>query len=255
MIASEREKALARTAGDRIGNINFRRKLLATFVLIHGAFGGAWRWEKVIPLLEQAGHKVIAPDLPGHGEKSEATTEGLTLKTYADFVVDILDQQPEPVILVGHSMAGMIISQAAEYRPDKIKKLVYLCAFLLKEGECLRSKGGGHHDPINAPYEIFKETFYGDCSDEEALKARARLVPEKASVIAATPVHITAGNYGRIPRIYIECLRDNAIKPAMQKQMYMDLPCERVISMDASHSPQTSRPEELARNLISALSD
>jgi len=226
---------------------------LETFILIHGAFGGAWRWEKVVPLLEKAGHKVIAPDLPGHGEKCEATTEGLTLKSYTDFVTEILDRQPAPVILVGHSMAGMIISQVAEYRPEKIKKLVYLCAFLLKDGESLRSRGGGHHDPINAPYEVFKETFYGDCSDEEARKARARLVPEKASVIAATPVCITEKNYGRIPRVYIECLRDNAIKPAMQNQMYTDTPCERVISMDSSHSPQTSRPEELAANLLSVI--
>jgi pimeloyl-ACP methyl ester carboxylesterase len=228
---------------------------MATFVLIHGAFGGGWRWEKVIPLLEQAGHKVIAPDLPGHGEKCDVSTEGLTLKSYTDFVSDILDKQTEPVILVGHSMGGLIVSQTAEYRTDKIKKLVYVCAFLLKDGQSLRSKGGGHHDPINAPYEVFKETFYGDCSDDEAMKARSRLVPEKAAVIGATTLHITEGNYGRIPRVYIECLLDNAIKPAVQKEMYTEMPCQRVISMEASHSPQTSRPEELARNLLSVLND
>ena len=134
---------------------------METFVLIHGARHGGWCWNKVIPLLEKAGHKVMAPDLPGHGENKNTAT---TLQGYVDRVLEVLDRQPEPVILVGHSMGGMVISQAAEYRPDKIKKLVYVCAFLLRDGESLQSRGGGHHDPTNVPYEVIKEIFFGDCS-------------------------------------------------------------------------------------------
>lgn len=225
---------------------------MATFVLIHGAFSGAWCWDKVIPLLEKAGHRAIAPDLPGHGNKKKIPTEEITPQSYADCVIEILDGQPEPAILVGHSMGGMVISRAAEYRPDKIRKLVYVCAFLLGEGESLRSKGGGHHDPLNASYAVFKKTFYGDCSDEDVKRAKALLVPEPPT-IAVTPIHITEENYGRLPRVYIECLRDNAISLSIQKQMYTEMPCERVITMDTSHAPLLSKPEELAKNLISVL--
>ena len=225
---------------------------MAMFVLIHGAFHGSWCWDKVIPLLEKAGHRTIAPDLPGHGKNKKTATEEITLQSYVDCVIEVLDRQPEPVILVGHSMGGMVISQAAEYRPDKIKKLVYVCAFLLRDGESLRSRGGGHHDPLNAPYEVFKDTFYADCSDEVVKRARALLVPEPGT-IAGTPIHITEENYGRLLRVYIECLRDNAIKPSVQKQMYTDMTCERVITMDTSHVPLLSAPEELAKNLISVL--
>ena len=110
---------------------------METFVLIHGAHHGSWCWKMVTPLLEKAGYNVIAPDLPGHGENKKKAIEEITLNDYLDCIFEVLDRQPEPVILVGHSMGGLVISQVAEYRPNKIKKLVYLCAVLLKNGESL----------------------------------------------------------------------------------------------------------------------
>lgn len=225
---------------------------MATFVLIHGAFCGAWRWDKVIPLLEKAGHKVVAPDLPGHGNNLKIPREKITRQSYVDCVIEVLDRQTEPVILVGHSMGGTVISEVAEHRPDKIKKLVYVCAFLLKDGESLRSRGGGHLSPLTASFADFKKTLYADCSDEDVRRAKERLVPEPGT-IAGTPIHITRENYGRVPRVYIECLKDNAIPPAVQKQMYTDTPCEGVISMNTSHSPMVAAPEELAKNLLSVI--
>jgi pimeloyl-ACP methyl ester carboxylesterase len=225
---------------------------MATFVLIHGAFSGGWTWCKVIPFLEKAGHTVFAPDMPGHGKNRMTSAQEITLQTCVDCVIDILDRQVEPAILVGHSMGGMIISQTAEQRPHKIKKLVYVCGFLLKDGESLLSRGGGHHDPINAPYEKFKEFLCEDCADADAKWMRALLVPP-AGKLAGTAIHVTSKNYGRIPRIYIQCLRDKAIPPPVQKQMYTDTPCERIITMDTSHMPLISAPEELAKNLLSVL--
>ena len=109
---------------------------MSTFVLIHGAWHGGWCWDKLTPLLEQAGHRVIAPDLPGLGKDKTPLAE-VTLQTWVDYVGQILEGQPEPVILVGHSRGGIIISQVAESHPDKIKTLVYLAAFLLRDGESL----------------------------------------------------------------------------------------------------------------------
>src|SRR4028119_2195925 len=107
---------------------------MSTFVLIHGAFHGAWCWDKVTPQLEQGGHEVVALDLPGHGEDQTRAIE-VTLESYADRVVEALDAQPEPVVLVGHSLSGTVISQVAERRPEKIDKLGYLCAPLLPNGK------------------------------------------------------------------------------------------------------------------------
>lgn len=234
---------------------------MGTYVLIHGAWHGSWCWDKVVPLLERQGHKAIAPDLPGHGTDKSPISE-VSLQAYVDRVVDVLDAQSEPVVLVGHSMGGIVISQAAEYRPESAKTLIYLCAFLLRDGESLLQVAQDDADALVLPNlvmtddqssatvrdEAIDEAFYGECSDEDVAKAKSLLVPQAAAPFA-TPVHTTAENFGRVPRIYIECLRDRAISPSVQKKMYTALPCQRVLSIDTSHSPFFSAPEELVNHL------
>ena len=236
---------------------------MATYVLIHGAWHGGWCWDKVVPLLRKKGHKVEAPDLPGHG-KDKTPIREVSLQGYADRVCKVLDTQSEPVILLGHSMGGIVISQTAEYRPEKIKSLVYLTAFLLQNGEFLLQVGGGDTEALVLPNlvmaedqsfatvkeEAIKQVFYGDCSDEDVSRAKKLLVPQAAAPFG-TPINITEKNFGRIPRVYIECLRDRAISPSVQKKMYETLPCRKVVSMDTSHSPFFSAPEALVDHLVS----
>jgi pimeloyl-ACP methyl ester carboxylesterase len=234
---------------------------MSTYVLIHGAWHGGWCWDKVIPLLEKAGHKVEAPDLPGHGNDKTPVRE-VSLQAYADRVCGILDAQPDPVVLVGHSMGGIVITQAAEHRPGRIQTLVYLTAFLLRNGETLLQVATEDKDALvmsnlifaddqshaTVKSETIKEAFYGDCSDEDVARAESLLVPQAAAPFA-TPISTSEERFGRIPRVYIECLRDKAISPSVQQSMYTALPCQKVISMDTSHSPFFSAPEELAAHL------
>jgi len=236
---------------------------MSTYVLIHGAWHGAWCWKKVIPFLEKEGHKVVAPDLPGHGEDKRPIAD-ITLQAYTDRVCQILDEQPDPVILVGHSMGGLVITQTAEYRPEKIKKLLYVTAFLLQNGEFMLQHAEPDTEALVLPnlvmaedqssatlkQEAIKEIFYADCSDEDVEFAKARLVPQAAAPFA-TPVSTTEEKFGRVPRAYITCLRDKAISPSIQEKLYTALPCENVISMDTSHSPFFSAPEELANHILS----
>ena len=105
------------------------------FVLVHGAFGGAHVWERVIPGLQAAGHTVEAIDLPGSGEDRTPVAE-VTLRRYAERVCEALAAGP-PAVLVGHSMGGMAITQAAALRPDLPTGLIYVAAFLPAEGESL----------------------------------------------------------------------------------------------------------------------
>jgi len=78
---------------------------MKTYVLIHGAWHGAWCWDKVILRLRQADHRAIAVDLPGHGIDKTPFSE-ITLRSYTDWLCQVLDRPPEPVILVGHSLGG-----------------------------------------------------------------------------------------------------------------------------------------------------
>ena len=151
--------------------------ILSTYVLAHGSWHRSWCWDKVIALLEQAGHRAVAFDLPGHGTDPTPLTE-LSLGSYVDRACEVIDEQPEPVILVGHSMAGMYLSEASERCPQKIETLVYLCAFLLRNGESLYqlaleddeallpdrlivSEEDGYY---RVEEDAHQEVFYDDCS-------------------------------------------------------------------------------------------
>jgi pimeloyl-ACP methyl ester carboxylesterase len=231
---------------------------MSAYVLVHGAWHGAWCWYRVAPLLEKEGHEVVAPDMPGHGRDKTPISE-ITFEACVQRVCGILDVQPEPVILVGHSWGGNIITQVAEYRPEKIKLLVYLTAFLLASGEPMQlgkesilrpnviMSEDQSYSTVKA--DAIREIFYGDCSDEDIALAKLLLVPQ-ASASLASPR--TAGqDSGRVPRVYIECLQDKTITPSRQKEMYTRLPCQKVISMNTSHSPFFSAPEQLVAHLTS----
>src|SRR5882757_9224898 len=109
---------------------------MARFVLVHGAFAGSWIWEPLTVRLEAAGHKVETPDLPGSGE-DRTPVEEVTLDAYANRIRDVLDGSDEQSILVGNSMGGVVITEAAAQRPEMVKRLIYVAAFLPGDGQSL----------------------------------------------------------------------------------------------------------------------
>jgi pimeloyl-ACP methyl ester carboxylesterase len=234
---------------------------VSTFVVLHGAFHGSWCWEKVVPLLERSGHRVVAPDLPGHGEDRTPLPE-ISLRGYADRVCRELDASPEPVILVGHSLGGVVISQAAEYRPHKVELLIYLSGNLLRDGEALVQVTQADTESLvtqnlvvdeergiaTVREEAIRDAFYGDCSEEEASRAESLVQPEPLAPMA-TPISLSEENFGGVRRVYVECLRDRANSPAAQKRMYTAVPCQTVVSLDTGHSPFWCAPQDLVAQL------
>jgi pimeloyl-ACP methyl ester carboxylesterase len=232
------------------------------YVLVHGAWHGAWCWDKVVPLLEAEGHSVAAVDLPGHGANTTALG-GLTQAEYGRRVADAVEATGEPVVLVGHSMGGMAITQAAEYVPDKIATLVYVCAFLPGNGQSLGDLADGDPAGQVLPNLVVDEAagvcdvapaarlacFYEECDPAEAAAAAARLTPESLAAFGV-PVSISEERAGSVRRIYVECVRDHAIGIAKQREMWGARPCERVETIDTDHSPFLSRPDELAARLL-----
>jgi pimeloyl-ACP methyl ester carboxylesterase len=236
---------------------------MSTFVLVHGAWHGAWCWHKVVPLLRARGHTVLVPDLPGHG-RDQTPINSVSMASYAQRVADVMRAAPEPVVLVGHSMGGFVISAAAEQQPDTVAKLVYLAAFLLEDGQTFADvasqdtgsvvSAGFVPSPDGASMtvnpNVLRETFYADCSDADVALAELALGPESFAALG-TQLHVTPSRWGRVPRVYIECTQDRAITIASQRRMAARLPCEKIITMETSHSPFFSAPELLARHLLS----
>jgi pimeloyl-ACP methyl ester carboxylesterase len=232
--------------------------IMSTYLLIHGAWHGGWCWRKVVPLLEAKGHKVLAPDWPGHGD-DKTPAAAVTLKSYTDRICEFASTQTEPVVLAGHSMGGIAITQAAERCEKRIRALVYVCAYLPRNGDSLKTWAlqdlesrvtPSTMDPradgtVGFKPEYSREAFYGNCSDEDVAFTQSRLVAEPGG-LWETPVETTASRWGQIPRYYVECARDRAITLELQREMQEHSPCRQTFSIDTDYSPFLSAPEQLA---------
>jgi pimeloyl-ACP methyl ester carboxylesterase len=238
---------------------------MSTYLLIHGDWHGGWCWNRVVPLLQQAGHRVLAPDLPGHGQ-DHTPLSALTPQSSLNFLLELLDAQNEPVILVGHSSGGVLLTQLAERRPEKIKLLVYLSAFLLPLGVWPRSLAGQDTESllpsallvdqerqiVTIKPEAAREVFYADCTDEDAARATSLLVPEPLRMKAPEEAPIKVPDIS-LPRVYISCLQDRALGPSLQQKMYTALPCQKVYTLPTSHSPFLSAPDQLTACLLDSV--
>lgn len=107
-----------------------------TFVLLHGAWHGAWCWRRVEPLLQAAGHRVFTPTQTGVGERSHLLSERITLETFVKDLTNVLEfEDLQDVILVGHSFGGIAITAAADRMRSRVRHLVYLDALILQNGQ------------------------------------------------------------------------------------------------------------------------
>ena len=230
---------------------------MKTFILIHGSWHSSWNWHRVIPILEKQGHKAIAIDLPGMGRDKTPINE-VRMESTVSKICKLIDAIDGKVILVGHSKNGIMISQAAEARPNKIEKLVYLAAYLVPNGKTQKeySMKDTHgvlkpyvtmHDHLNAHTlqpEIYKEGLYADC-DENITELAKLLLSHEPVESAITPLQLSEEKFGSVPRFYIECTEDKAVTPFIQRKMYTETPCQKVYSLPTSHSPFFSKPKEL----------
>jgi pimeloyl-ACP methyl ester carboxylesterase len=233
---------------------------VTTFVLVHGACHGGWCWEKIVPLLQARGYKVHAPDLPGLG-KDPTPPAHVTLADNVEKICRLLDKIEDPVVLVGHALGGVTIGQVAEARRRKLKALVYVCGLMPPSGTASRDLTAADPDmlfrrsremsPDGLTYSFARAQvatlFYEDVSPEDRYRAMERLRPQPLS-ISTTPVTLTEERFGSVPRWYIECTHDNAIRIARQRAMVKAIPC-KVITMECGHSPFYSSPEELTEHL------
>lgn len=232
-----------------------------TYVLVHSAWLGGWQWESVANILKEKGHNVITPDLPGHGD-NKTTPKNITMNDYVTTITNILDKQEKPVILVGHSFNGITVSRVAELKPNKVKSLVYLTAFLLPNGGSFFNavqgvKGSKAVDNFylseDKTFALVKEdeiqnAFAHDIPEEAFNNAKPYIMPEPSAPLMYK-LEITEENYGKIPKYYIECTEDRAIPLEIQRAMYNGNVL-KAYSINSSHTPNFSQPEKLADILL-----
>lgn len=232
---------------------------MASFVLIPGAMHGRWTWDRVVPLLEAAGHEAIAPDLPGMGTNTAIPVEEVTLADWGDFVAGVVrqahDRAGTPVVLAGHSRGGLVIGEAAERVPELLAGLAYVTALLVPPGRSLADVTGHRPDPAAPPLEgaqlaaLARAQFYSGCTAEDADWAIANLHREPMQVMT-TPATVTWERWGRVPRGFIECSEDRTLTLDKQREMQAAAPCDPVLTLAADHSPFLCAPQALAEALL-----
>lgn len=240
---------------------------MSSIVLVHGAWSDASAWDHVAPLLSSAGHRVAAPDLPAHGSDHTHPAEA-TLDGYVDAVIAAAERLGGPVVLVGHSMAGTVISSVAERRPDLVEHLVYLAAFLLPSDQSLygftqTSPGMAHSSlgpalrpgdgVLGVDPDQFIDVFCADAPVDVARQARASLRPDPL-VPLGTPITVTERRWGTIARSYVHTDRDRCVSPASQIEMVTAVGVGATRHVDAGHLAMLSRPADVAAAITDLVS-
>jgi len=226
------------------------------FVLVHGAYHGAWCWDQLRAELERGGHATTAVDLPCDDPDAGA-------ERYVDEVLHAIPKQPDALVMVGHSLAGLTIPIAASR--VRTAMTIYLCAILPVPGlsfDAQHAESGtdfkpsepaiGHDDgSASWPERGAIEIFFHDCVPEVAQAAARKLRPQYWKVTQeVTPLR----QWPPVPAAYILCTDDRMVSPA-----YGRLAARRQLGIDpielpGGHSPFLSRPRVLAQALVRAAS-
>jgi pimeloyl-ACP methyl ester carboxylesterase len=161
---------------------------MATFVLVHGSWHAGAAWQPTIQHLEGRGHKAFAPTMAGHArEARKNVNHAQCTKSVVDYIVD---NSLSDIVLLGHSFAGTIISKVAESVPERIRRLLFLNAFVLQDGTSLIDEVPRFYvdlfdrlvqasdDTVMLPFPIWREAFINDGDLKLAQWACSQLSPE-----------------------------------------------------------------------------
>jgi pimeloyl-ACP methyl ester carboxylesterase len=235
-------------------------------VIVHGAFQNAAAWSEVEKLLEAKGHDVDVVDLPGRDAKGDL--KSINLAAYRGAARAVVDGKAEPVYLVGHSVGGFTISNVAEAEPGKIKKLIYVAAYLPKSGESLQSLSAldKNNKFTQANFVVAKDYSYADVLEaDRGLIFANDGTPEIQAMVTkgllkeplapmAEPLTLTVAFDG-VANAYIRTTRDNAVSTPLQDMMIERAGLKQVISVDAGHSSFITAPQATADAIVAAMTE
>lgn len=233
-----------------------------TFVLVHGAWQAPYVWDAVRNDLVTAGNKVIVVELPGHGNDM-TPTHTLSIDAYRDKVIEAISKADEKVILVGHSMGGMVVTAVAEKVPERISKLIYIGAFLPASGQTLAdlamSDSGSKLGPLltqsadkltlDVQRDSLTYLFINDGTPADKQKVLDNYRAEPA-IPFDNKVALTTANFGAVEKVYIKTLQDIVISPALQDRMIAAAGIKTVYPVNTSHSPFLSQPKTVSELLL-----
>jgi pimeloyl-ACP methyl ester carboxylesterase len=238
---------------------------MSTFVLVHGSWHDGSAWDRVIERLNDLGHQAFAPTAAGHGRGVfKAVTHAESTRSIVDFV---LDNALTDIVLVGHSYGGTIISKAVEAIPEHVRRLVFICGFVLNDGESLfdnippdvrammtQLAAESADNTVTMPFQFWRERLINDADLETARWAYGQLSPEPFQQFRE-PLDLKKFYALDTPKSYLMCTEDTA-QPhgdwGWHPKMSNRLGLHRLVQMPGSHEVVFTNPIGLADKIIEA---
>lgn len=228
---------------------------MADIVVAHGAWSAGWAWKKMRPLMAARGHRLWTPTYTGVGERVHLARPEIDLSVHIQDVIQMLEfEDLQGVVLVGHSYGGMVATGVADRAAERLARLVYLDAFVPRDGESLASLMGGPAGAENFRaaaqdgWRVPPRALPSDTSAADAAWAAPRRMPQPVATLTE-PVRLTRGEPA-MPRSYIYCQRADVADPFRR---FLDRarsePGWTAYEVDASHNPHITIPEALAELL------
>ncbi len=241
---------------------------MATFVLVHGSWHDGTCWNGTIPHLERKGHKTFAPTIAGHGKGvAKNVNHAQCTQSIVDYVVE---RSLDEIVLVGHSFGGTIISKVSEAIPGRIKRLVFLNGFILRDGVSLLDEIPPHHvalfdrlakessdGTVSLPFPIWREAFINDADLDLAKSSYAQLSPEPSQP-TKDKLDLKKFYALDLPKSYINCTEDTALPQGewgWHPRMSGRLGLYRLVQMPGSHEVIFTNPAGLAGKIVEASRD
>ena len=241
---------------------------MANFVLVHGAWHGAWAWRRVVDALHAQGHRALAVTLTGGGERVHLMSSLITLETHiADVANTIEAEELQDVVLAAHSYAGMIGTAIADRMPQRLKHLVYVDAVVPKPGESWSSTHASATREARLAAAKASDDYsfpapdpvvFGLAAEDHAWVQR-RQTPHPGHTYQA-PLQFDPKRAASVPRTFVDCVQPrlatiDPIRPRVRDAGFWDGEWmrgggARVQELATGHDPMVSAPQELARLLL-----
>ncbi|MBL7780102.1 MAG: alpha/beta fold hydrolase [Saprospiraceae bacterium] len=236
-----------------------------TYVLVHGSFQGAYAWQFLQPKLEAQGHKVVVVELQAHGNDNTPPSQA-SITAYRDKVISAIEGLQGKVILVGHSMGGMVISIVAEKIPTRIEKLVYIAGFVPLNGQSLFDLASQDHQSLLGPalmpsadmltFSLTDASVPPIFCQDGSTAIKQMLIDEnrpEPAIPFTQAVSVTSGAFGSVSKYYIRTTLDNTVGIDLQDQMLAAGNITNIYTIVSGHCPFLTQPDVVTDILLNKI--
>lgn len=238
-----------------------------TFVLVHGGGHGGWCFQRVAAALRERGHEVWTPTLTGFGERSHLYSPDRADVPFEVAVTDVVNvlryEGLDDVVLVGHSLGGVVVPRVAEAAPERIAAVVWLTGPVLNDGETLLEAVPQTpaiaaavtvlpDGTLETDRDVLLDAILSDGTDDDRRWVAERHVDDYPRAGLTEPGRLSAFLELGIPTAYVAASQDQTIPIELARSFAARLPGSRWVEVDSSHDCMIARPAETAEALIRA---